>query len=141
MLRVPLLLRVPGRLGSVRDDRVRLIDVSQTLLDAVGVSAERFQGKSLLVDEGNRPLVAQVRSFRKTWWRSYREGDYELRQQGKTPPVLYGAEDADAEEIEKIRARMLDILRRVAPLRQAQQPETPLTDEERDALRALGYVD
>lgn len=141
MLRVPLLLRLPGQPSSVREDRVRLIDVSRTLLDAVGVQAKAFAGKSLLIDEGDRPVVAQVRSHRKIWWRSYREGDYELRQQGKNPAVLYGAEGVGAEEVEAIRVRLLDVLRRTAPWRRKKQQETPLTAEEEEALRSLGYLD
>jgi arylsulfatase A-like enzyme len=121
-----------------------LIDIFRTLLDAVGVEvedAEGIEGKSLLVDEGDRPVVAQVRSLHKFKWRSYREGGYELRQQGTKPAVLHGAEDADAKEAEGIRTRMFDILKRVAPWRQKQRPEPSLSAEERDALRKLGYVD
>ena len=96
LLRVPLLVRMPDQLGAVREDRVRLIDLSTTLLEAVGVKAEEFPGKNLLIDEGDRPVVAQVRSERKYSWRSYREGGYELRQRDANRPVLYGAEGVSA---------------------------------------------
>jgi arylsulfatase A-like enzyme len=139
LLHVPLLVRLPDTPGSVREDRVRLIDLPPTLLEAVGVGAEEFPGRSLLVDEGDRPVVAQVRSERKYLWRSYREGRYELRQQGTRPPVLYGAEELSDQDVKEIRTRMLGVLRQMAPWQKSQEPETALTEEEEANLRALGY--
>jgi arylsulfatase A-like enzyme len=141
LLRVPLLVRLPHVPSAVREDRVRLIDLPTTLLESVGVQAKEFQGKNLLLNNGDRPVVAQVRSERKYLWRSYREGGYELRQLGTRPPELYGAEGMSPQDAKKIRTRMHDVLKRVAPWRKSQEPESPLTQEEEDALRALGYLD
>jgi arylsulfatase A-like enzyme len=49
LLRVPLLLRIPGVAPAVHDDTVMLIDVGPTLLAAMGVAAPpSFRGRSLL---------------------------------------------------------------------------------------------
>ena len=60
MLRVPLLLSGPGVSPGVRQDRVRQIDVVPTLLSLLSLDAEGLPGRSLLEDQGDRPLVAQL---------------------------------------------------------------------------------
>ncbi len=57
VLRVPLLVRLPGVAPAVVDDVVGLIDVSPTILDALGLPApERFVGRSLLPRMRGEPL-------------------------------------------------------------------------------------
>ncbi len=141
LLRVPLLLRLPGQPGSVRADRVRLIDLSPTLLQSVGVRSGECDGTNLLLDRGDRPVVAQVRSIGGKRWRSYREGRYEIRQLDAEAPVLRGAAGMGTREVAEIRARMIMELRARAPWPQSKRTETPLTEREEDALRALGYLE
>jgi len=66
LLRVPLLMRLPGRLdgGERRADPVQLVDVFATILDAAGVPPERWpaiEGQSLLSGRlpPQRPLIAE----------------------------------------------------------------------------------
>lgn len=135
LLRVPLLVRLPGRSPAVRSDVVRLIDVVPTMLEQLGVDAGAFGGKSLLQDVGDRRVVAQAKD-----WRSLRDGGVEIRQQGDQPAVLRGAAHSSAEDRDALRAKLAIDLQRLAPPRPASRPES-LSTEETQALRALGYIE
>lgn len=56
-LRVPLILKIPGKAPVVIEDEVALIDVGPTLLDLVGLAAPAsFRGRSLLPRIEGKPL-------------------------------------------------------------------------------------
>ena len=62
MMRVPLLVRVPGRgQGRVVEDQVGLVDVAPTVLDLLGVpDAPPMQGRSLVSAIDGRALAARA---------------------------------------------------------------------------------
>ena len=68
VLRVPLIVAVPGRPPQVIDDRVQLVDVAPTVLDLAGIAApEGFYGRSLvplMYGEGSKspapPAIAEM---------------------------------------------------------------------------------
>jgi arylsulfatase len=142
LLRVPLLLHVPGEPAAVRGDAVRLIDVAPTALALLGLPAPDLPGESLLRDVGDRPLVAQVvRADRR--WRSIRGSGFSLVEgsgpAGFEPLAADAAALADPERA-RARERLSGELERLAPW-PGRQTQEPLSAEERRALEALGYVD
>jgi arylsulfatase len=140
MLQVPLLMRVPGHPAAVRTDRVRQIDVLPTLLELLGVTAGDLPGESLLVDRGDRDVVSQLGRHWKKRWRSMRSGEFELREQGRGEISLLAppGTSVPADLRERLRAALED----QAPWRASKdRGRTRLTPEERDALKALGYLD
>jgi arylsulfatase len=145
LVRVPLLLRLPGRRAGVRSDAVRLIDVAPTALTLLGVGAADLPGMSLFAEEGDRITAAQMEPIRGTRrWRSVRDGRFELRESGAGMLELRDLERggtplAHGEEAE-VRSRLGAALRELAPW--AENRSAPdLTDEDRQGLRALGYLD
>ena len=143
LLRVPLLLRVPGEPGGVRRDVVRLVDVLPTALELLGLEAEPLPGESLLREVGDRQVVAQIDAFSGRW-RSVREGDFKLVQEVSGRSVLSdlsaGEETPLGQEDERHR-RLEDRLRRLAPWPPRIRERPQLSADERRALRALGYAD
>jgi arylsulfatase A-like enzyme len=60
LLRIPLVVRVPGRPAGQSDALVQLIDVAPTVLDAVGVALPpSFQGRSLVPALRGEPLAGK----------------------------------------------------------------------------------
>jgi arylsulfatase len=142
LLRVPLLLHVPGERAAVRGDAVRLIDVAPTALELLGLAAPELPGESLLRDVGDRPVVAQlVRADRR--WRSILGSGFSLVE-GSEPagfePLAQDAAAAAPAERARERQRLAGELERLAPW-PGRQGQEPLSAEERSALEALGYVD
>ena len=173
-VRVPLVLRFPGRIpaGVTVHQPAHLIDVSPTLLDAIGLSnggpdgepAPR-DGVSLLgfatgrePPDPERALMLQrpyypegrerfdergpgfgVRMGRFKWIEAPLEERRELYDLAADPGERRNLADAQPE-----RARALS--ERIAAWRAGQpedalEQEAALSPEDRDALRALGYVD
>ena len=139
LLHVPLLLRIPGHSPEVRTDMVRLIDVARTVLEILGLDASVFQGYNLLQKIGDRSVVAQVND-RGHQWRSFRSGGYELRQVSGGRPILHTNTGVSTEGTEAVFERLERGLRGAAPWPENQEQEV-LTQKERDALRAMGYLD
>ncbi|UCE86950.1 MAG: sulfatase, partial [Deltaproteobacteria bacterium] len=141
LLRVPLLLRVPGVEPAVRRDVVRLLDVAPTVLELLRVEAPDLPGESLLRASGDRPVVAQVRSVGARW-RSARDGDFRLveSKSGRMELTRLRGE-ASPEEEQRARDSLAALLERDAPWIAETTPTRPLTSAEREALQALGYLD
>jgi arylsulfatase len=139
LLRVPLFVRVPGHPPAVRTDTVRLIDVARTILETLSIDASQFRGHNLLQMIGNRPVTAQV-TRKGRHWRSYRKGDYELRQASGGRPVLRSGGDSTLARNNPIFVQMERDLRSSAPW-PVEGEQKPLSQEEQDALRAMGYLD
>ncbi|UCE87223.1 MAG: sulfatase [Deltaproteobacteria bacterium] len=145
LVRVPLVIRMPGRPGAVRSDAVRLIDVAPTALALLGVEADGLAGQSLLREDGDRIAVAQLEPLRGgTRWRAIRDGRYELRETQPGGLALRDLERGgaslapDAEP--EVRSRLGAALRELAPWASAGAPPA-LSEQDREGLRALGYVD
>lgn len=144
--RVPLLLRVPGLAPRVRQDRVGLTDVAPTLLKLLGVDAGGVSGVSLLEEVGDRTIIAQVWSpiGSNNSWRSILDGEDELVQGQPVPGMLglrtklRGPETSDPEVVARLRVTLN---------REARWPDlygkgqTDIDPADREALRAMGYLD
>lgn len=139
LLHVPLLLRAPGQPPGVRTDRVRLMDVAVTILELLGLDSGNLGGTTLLRDEGDRRLLAAVRSIGQGRYRSLRDGAYELTQRRGDPPELHVSPGAPP-ATQALRDRLAEELERDAPWPPL-HPAAMLSADERKALRALGYID
>jgi arylsulfatase len=151
---VPLLFRVPGRAAVKRDEVVSLTDVLPTLIAAV--SAKPLEpapgGRDLLAPDAakskSRPYLATLGASRVTRF-GLIEGDYKfvvserdgvwdgrLTRRGRDAVDLTAAAPQVAkpmrQRLKRMHARMA---RSRAEVRQV------LSEQERAALRALGYVD
>jgi arylsulfatase len=135
LLHVPLLLFAPGLSPGTRSDRVRQIDVVPTLLSLLGLDAGALPGRTLLENDGDRPLVAQL-VLREERWRSIRRGGFELIDDNDAPPQIRAAAGADAAP----RAELLAELERLAPWPLRLSDLQQLTEEEETNLRAMGYA-
>lgn len=139
LLRVPLMLRVPGRPPARREDRVRLIDVVPTVAQVLGLDAgSGWPGASLLDDQGDRPVVAMSIARRDNEsWRALFDGPDSLTEQyGGIERAAGPGFEANAATGERFQ-RELD---RLAPWPQNATYEDE-SEEELRSLRALGYVD
>jgi len=151
LLRVPLLLRIPGQPAAVRTDVVGHSDVATTVMQVLGIDSDApFPGRSLLRDEGDRTIVAQFGQKKRKRWRSIRRGDVELRDNGRSEPTLLshgrpsaGAgppPDPDGSAPQADLAENLEAeLDRLAPW--PVRAFTQLTEEDAENLKRLGYLD
>jgi arylsulfatase A-like enzyme len=168
LTRVPLLARLPGgRRGGAREAApVAQVDVLPTLCGLLGIAPLRTEGRDLsaLWLRGTRPegvpvLVSETR-FGKSEKQALRVGDLKLilnqdpRRYGSHggPPELYdvmrdpGEKDDLAERrpiaagwLERRLVFLLENWRR-AGARGGAPEKIEMTDEDREALRALGYA-
>ena len=139
VLRVPLLVKIPGHQPEVRTDRVRLIDISRTVLETLRLDAFGFQGHSLFQNIGDRTVVAQMDAQGERW-RSYRSGVFELRQVSGQRAILHAPPGVSAEDSATVFERLQRNLSASAPWPEAMENEQ-LSQQERDALKAMGYLD
>jgi arylsulfatase A-like enzyme len=168
LVRVPLLLRWPGRIPPGRSfaEPVEQVDLAPTLLDLIGApfDSQRFQGRSLAASllgdaplDPDRPVYLQRRHYTEEFERGIRvKGEqYAIRwgrwkyidasDQGRTE--LYDLETDPGEQVDRSRdephhaARLAE---RLAAWRQRQTGERPvraISTRDREALEALGYVE
>jgi arylsulfatase A-like enzyme len=163
LLRVPLLVGVPGAAPRRIPDLVSLIDVAPTILDAFGLPApSSFEGRSLLPlvkgrPLGPRPALAETERGPRTDHRvALRDGPYHyvvsLRWEGRRPTVLgealYDRRTDPGERRPLTPGERLDHLRRYTLLALeraradvAQPASAELSEELRQELKALGYID
>jgi arylsulfatase A-like enzyme len=144
LLHVPLMMRIPGHAPERRKDRVRLIDVAPTAAELFDLKTPKLRGRSLLKDEGDRPVIAQVGVRAGTRWRSVRIGEREIRQEWKHKPVQIGfgvaTDEAGSQAEARTKKAAMKILQEYAPwppMRKAPK----IKQEDRKALEALGYID
>jgi len=144
LLRVPMMLRIPGHAPERRTDRVRLIDLIPTAGELFDLKTPKLRGQSLLRDIGDRPVVSQVGMRAGTRWRSVRIGDREIREEWKGPRQEIGFDSATTDEeiakekrILKSGLKILDDYAPWPPMKKAPK----LSGQERKALEALGYID
>lgn len=156
LLRVPLVVRARGMAPGVRDHQVSLIDVHPTILRAAGLSPEPGRARALQLEGGDALVAAEALfpEFAVHQQRAIRRGDgWKLVWTASQPPRaalhdtssdpgetrdLSHSHPATAAEL----SAHLDEYFAGAVLPQARQDarEEGLTDAEREALRALGYV-
>jgi arylsulfatase A-like enzyme len=144
LLRVPLLLRIPGESPAVRNDRVRLIDVMPTLLESLGIESEGLPGETVLRDRGDRRLVSQTVNFRQgRAWRGLRDDGFEIVQEKDGATAVRRTSPAEPGEEKdvppQVREQLSAELERVS--RWHEVGAVRLRPTERKALRALGYVE
>lgn len=144
LLRVPLLLRIPGEPPAVRNDAVRLIDVMPTLLEVLGIEADGLPGETLLRDRGDRRVISQsVNIYQARAWRGLRDRDFEIIQERNGATVVRrlspDGQGSEQDVPREIREQLSSELEQVS--RWSGLEEVPISARERDALRSLGYVE
>jgi len=148
-LRVPLLLRVPGRPTGVRSDPVSLVDLLPTLASLLGVTLSApTQGRDLFSAAAERVLHLATPGESHVTRFGVIEGDYKYvvtpgkEQDGERLTLLTDESrdladarpDLAAALAERVRARRAE----VGP--KASQPRQELPAETRRRLRSLGYL-
>jgi arylsulfatase A-like enzyme len=157
LIRVPLILAVPGVPPAKRNEPVCHIDLFPTLLTLAGVDdpdPESYRGKDLLSPKplpDNRPIYSETLFIAKrTFMRSLTLGRWKLIRStnNSVPPALFDL-DGDPEEKNnlyqerpKVAQNMMKILKAEEKRASPENISEPLdlTDEEKEALKALGYT-
>ena len=153
LVRVPLMIRVPGRSAATRDDVAALVDLHPTLLNlAVGASVpDTYPGRDLLASDAEKgrsvPYLATLGAAAVARF-GVIEGDYKLviarEPEGWNPRLTRGGDGANLAAVEPRRLAALserlertraDLVRPPAVTRQK------LTTGDLEKLRALGYVE
>ncbi len=151
LLRVPLVLRVPGRPPRLRHDLVSLLDLAPTLLSLVtGARVAGLPGRDLLAPGAARErgsvYVNALGSSKVPRFGLIRDDfKYVVEERGEAIRerlVRLGEEDRDRSDEDPERLRALR--EELRELRASLQPREPrpqtLGPGERERLRALGYV-
>ncbi len=164
-IHVPLLFKLPGQrwAGKRVDGRVRLVDVSPTILEESGVPVpSAMQGESLLglmkLASGSgsaagvnadRPAYAESdyahRAFGWSALRSWRKGKYlyvdaperELYDQTTDPGTIHNLAPNAQAVADTMQSQADDFHLKTA---RAESASSGLTPEQSESLRALGYV-
>ncbi len=152
LVRIPLLIRVPGREGRRRRDVASLLDVVPTVASLFGVVAPQGQrGRDLLAPgaegEGSRVYLANLREALRPRF-GLVEGDYKylvtLRNAERSERLTRLGRES--EDLASSRPGLRDTMaRRLAELRSevragASERRQPLSRAERERLSALGYL-
>jgi arylsulfatase A-like enzyme len=151
--RVPLLMKLPG--GRLGGTRVRgmgaLVDVMPTILDVVGLEppaeAEGMSLMPLATGTGaGRDRIDLDTSLRTERWKWVTQGRrlYDLRRDpGEQHNVRRQRRKVADALSRELRARQLrhEATRRALEARDRGEPPVALEADEREALRALGYLD
>jgi arylsulfatase len=152
LVRVPLMLRVPGRPAQRRRDRVSLLDVFPTLATLAGSPAPSARGRDLLAPRPSAPEPFYTSTLRAAPARhdGLVAGDWKYvrtRERTGESERLFrlGDDDQDVaarqpDVVASMRAA-LDALQRSAGATASASPRRELTPEEREAFKALGYIE
>ncbi|TVR46295.1 MAG: hypothetical protein EA425_17325 [Puniceicoccaceae bacterium] len=99
-IRVPLILRHPGRLpaGAVREDLAELVDLAPTFAEAAGVQAPpSFQGKSLYRDTEREAVFVEHREPGGAAWKTIRSRSAKYCRNNYGRELLYDLQEDPAE--------------------------------------------
>jgi arylsulfatase A-like enzyme len=160
-LHVPLIFFWPAGLpqGLVVDTQVPLMDLTPTLLELAGlepmIQSDASTLLPMLSEAGHpepRPVFSEEPWVHPTHHRSFRDGSRTVYDYGTGRVELFDAVDDPRESLDLAVERPNDVLgmiERMAAFLAAltvqeqgpAEPATELTEEETEALRALGYVE
>lgn len=155
LVRVPLLFRVPGREPDRRDDVASTIDILPTVLGALGLGVleSDAEGRDLLApdaaEHASRPYFAALRSASRLRY-GIVQGEFkfvvtEEKGIGRGKLTRRGRDEVDItaaapqivgpmrKRLKRIRARVLGA--------QQDEMQQEISNQDRDQLRALGYVE
>ena len=156
LLRIPLILRVPGRDGGVISTRVSTVDLFATLADLTRghpPAAPHSAGRSMrpLLDGQVRPAapIFAASAFRSRLKYSVIDGDYKLMvyASGEAIGLFNVLEDpGERRDLHRVEGARTQALRRVLAAHMAAtqrdgeaRPAARLEASEREQLRSLGY--
>jgi arylsulfatase A-like enzyme len=159
LLRIPLLVRWPGRIPAGRrvTRSVQLVDVLPTVLDLVGAPPRDVPGRSLRPAlfgtaeseaDRNDPIIGQ--RFPSGWsiTTTRPEGRFKLIAQGRYPARLFRLDDDPGEhrdvarEYPKVFTALTQLGReRPGLAREVKTPARDLPDDVRKRLEELGYLE
>jgi arylsulfatase A-like enzyme len=159
-LRIPLVIKYPGGEGAGRRvaEQVSLIDVAPTIADVMELALPpTFQGVSLRRDvEAGRELWSETEhtidgTHKLSLRRGARAGKaiFSMSEDGVAAELFdLGDDPVELEPVsdeamhERVEGRLEDYLARAAAAREgkAETPSVDLDPEERERLRALGYI-
>jgi len=148
LVRVPLLVKLPGRPPATVDSPVALVDVLPTLLDWLDLEAPLgVRGRSLLAEAAApRPIFLETQRLRRL--RAVVHGDHKLivdLDSGDAQLFDLAADPGERSDLAGERPEQVAALRRLLDDWAGGQPEVrgeplELSDEERERLEALGYL-
>ncbi len=148
LVRVPLIVHYPGRTATVSERIVGLVDVLPTVLDAAGLAAPAgIRGHSLL--DGPTREIVYLETERLRRLRGVVKDGHKLivdRDGGAVELYDLVADPSEHENLAAQRPELVAELRALlgalvdAPPTRKPADEVKLTDEERERLRALGYM-
>jgi arylsulfatase A-like enzyme len=145
VLHVPLILRRPSGSPSIREERVRQLDIFPTVLDAAALEIPDDTPGLVLGDGASSRSIA-AGSLWAGYLLSIRDDDGTLILDeeadrrwfyGPDDPLELGPQPPPAGAADTV-ARLDGVLRSLPP--PSRDPAWELTEEERERLRSLGYV-
>jgi choline-sulfatase len=164
LIRVPLIMRIPGRAPAVVREPVSLVSIAPTLLELLGIgqSKLRFDGESLLSRLGGdappagRPVLAEVdyeealNAAKSAFKKAIVDGRWKLIRDDRSGTVELYDLDADPGERNDLSAARPEISRRLVALLDQHRDRAVAAEEsaerrtlspaEIEQLRVLGYV-
>lgn len=160
LLHIPMVMHIPGakERRTAIDTPVGLVDIAPTMFDALGVTAQGFEGTSQLQKiAGAEPLTQTiaVSGFMDNW-RTIVMGDWKLIMKGNLDPRLYYLPDDPSEQTNVVDKHPMvawnlmqhlgrELGRTAATTgrgsRKPKVEKTTIDPKTREQLRALGYIE
>ena len=150
VMRIPLMIRAPGRASERRTDLASLQDVQPTLLSLLDIEGASGEGRDLFAAPDSEPtllLSTLLGSSPSRYALVTGDEKYLVAPSSKTTverlhPLRDDSTDLSAAEPERIAELRAQFERLLASHRRAFQPQRQTVSEvEREKLRALGYIE
>lgn len=150
VMRIPLMIRAPGRASERRTDLASLLDVQPTLLSLLDIEGASGEGRDLFAAPDSEPtllLSTLLGSSPSRYALVTGDEKYLVAPSSKTTverlhPLRDDSTDLSAAEPERIAELRAQFERLLASHRRAFQPQRQTVSEvEREKLRALGYIE
>lgn len=160
LMHVPLFVKLPGQKEArVVDAAVSTVDVTPTVLDALGLPVPELDGRSLRAAAAGAPIGSADQIFDVHWakrtiaqgflrdgWKLVRttsdyqgvEGEHSLFHLAEDPGENHDLSATDPARLAEL-GQLLDSA--VKRLEGSHQPQNVLSDMDRDQLEALGYLE